>query len=90
MLLRHITRGGGGGGGQLSPALVRKLEESALMWIKKFPVCGHLLVQFLIQNEILRVSRGSPHRLFPCRAFLSRLVGECLLKCPYSKKTPLP
>ena len=39
---------------------------------------------------ILRVSRRKTGDFFPCGAFLSRVVDECLSKCPNSEKTPLP
>ena len=38
----------------------------------------------------LRVVRENNQIFFPCRAFFSRVVDECLSKCPNSKKTPLP
>ena len=28
-------------------------------------------------------------RFFPCGAFLSHVVGKCLLNCPNFKKTPI-
>ena len=40
--------------------------------------------------QFLRVSRQKKRRFFPCGAFLSRAVVECLSKCPNSEKTPLP
>ena len=39
-----ITRGGRG---EVSPALIQKLEKSALILEKKCPNCGHLWVKFL-------------------------------------------
>ena len=29
-------------------------------------------------------------KIFPCGAFLSRVLDDCLLKCPISKNSPLP
>ena len=29
-------------------------------------------------------------KIFPCRGFLFRVIVDCLLQCPNSKKTPLP
>ena len=40
--------------------------------------------------KFLRLSRRKKQISSPFRAFLSRAVGECLSKCPNSKKTPLP
>ena len=40
--------------------------------------------------KFLRVSRWKNGNFFLCRAFLSCSVGECLSKCPNSKKTSLP
>ena len=40
--------------------------------------------------KFLRVSRQKTRRFLPCGAFLSRAIGECLSKCPNSKKTPCP
>ena len=40
--------------------------------------------------KFLRVSRQKSRRFFPCGAFLSRVVGALLTKCPNFEKTPLP
>ena len=81
---RRVTRGGGGEGGFPCPS--SKIGKKCPNLEKKCLDCDHLWVQFIIQNEI---SRGKTHRFFPCGAFLSRVVGECLSKCPNLKKTPL-
>ena len=88
-LHRRVTRGGGGGG-EVSPALFEKLEKRALICGKKCLNCGHLWVKFSFKMQFLRVSRRKNQRFFPCRDFLSCVLGECLSKCPNSKKTPLP
>ena len=90
-LSRRATRGGedGGRGGGI-PALFRKLKKSALIWRKNVLIVVIYGYNFSIKMKFLRVSRGKTRRFFPCGAFLSRVVGECLSKCPNSKKTPLP
>ena len=96
---RCVTKGGGGGGrggwlgeggGEVSSALFEKLEKSALICGKKSRDCGHLWVKFSFKMQFLRVSREKNRRFFACGAFLSCVLGECLSKCPNSKKTPLP
>ena len=57
---------------------------------KKCPDCDHLRVKFSFRMQFLRVSKRKNQRFFPCGAFLSCVVAECLSKCPNSKKTPLP
>ena len=87
LTIRRVTRGGEG---EVSPALFQKLEKSPLICGKKCSDCGHLWVKFSFKMHILRVSRRKNRRFFPCEAFLSCVVGECLSKYPNSKKTPLP
>ena len=84
----HITTGGGGGG-EVSPVLFQKLEKSALICGKICRDYGHLWVKFSFKMQFLRVSKQRNQRFFPCRAFLFCVVGECLSKCPNSKKTLL-
>ena len=91
---RRVTRGGRGR--EVSPALFHKLEKSALICGKKCPDCCHQWVkfsfkmQFSSKMQFLRVSRRKKRRFFTGGAFLSCVLGECLSKCPISKKTPLP
>ena len=89
MQSRRVTRERGGGG-EVSRALFQKLEKSALICGKNCPDCGHLWVKFSFKLQVLRVSNRENRRFFPCSAFLSCVVGECLSKCPNSKKIPLP
>ena len=84
---RRVTRGGRG---EVSPALFEKLEKSTLICGNKCPNCGHLWVKFSFKMQFLRVSRRKNWRLFPRGAFLSCILGQCLSKCPNSKKTRLP
>ena len=70
----RVTRGREGG--EVSPALLQKFEKCPNLW-KKMP-------------WFLKVSRRKNRIIFPCGAFLSCVIGECLAKCPNSKKTPLP
>ena len=78
-----------GGRGEVSSALLQKLEKSDLICGKKCPDGGHLWVKFSFKMQFLRVSRRKNRRFFPYGAFLSCVVGECLSKCPNSKKSPL-
>ena len=83
--IRRLTRGGRGGGGEVvCPALFQKLEKNALVCGKKCPDCG-LLLWSSFKMQFLRVSRRKNRRFFPCGAFLSCIVGECLSKRPNSK-----
>ena len=87
--IRRVTIGGEGG--EVFPALFQKLEKKCPnLWGKKCPECGHPRVKFSFKMQFLRVSRRKNQRFFPCGAFLFCFVGECLSKCPNSKKTPLP
>ena len=86
MLGRREIRGGRG---EVSPAFFQKLDKSALICGKKCPYCGHLWVRLSFKMQLLRVSRRKYRRLFPNGGFLYCVVGECLSKCPNSKKTPL-
>ena len=90
-LSRRATRGGedGGRGGGI-PALFRKLKKSALIWRKNVLIVVIYGYNFSFKIKFLRASRGKACRFFTCGAFLSRVVRECLSKCPNSKKTPLP
>ena len=85
---RHITRRVESG--EVSPALYQKLEKSALIWRKIVLIVVIYGYNFSFKMKFLRVSRQINQRFFPCGTFLSRAVGECLSKCPNSKKTPLP
>ena len=84
---RGVTRGGRG---EVSPALFWKLEKSAPIWRKNALIVVIYGYNFSFKMRFLRVSRGKTRRFFPCGAFPSHVVGECLWKCPNSKKTPLP
>ena len=86
--LRRVTRGGEGGG-EVSPALFRKLEKSALIWRKNALIVVIYGYDFSFKMRFLRVSRGKICRFLACGIFLSHVVGECLSKYPNSKKTPL-
>ena len=86
---RRVTRGRKGGGGEVFIALFRKLEKKRPNWRKNALIVVIYGYNFSIKMKFLRVSRGKTRRFFPCRAFLSGVVGECLSKCPNSKKTPL-
>ena len=72
-----VTRGGGGG--EVSPALFRKLENSALIWRKNALIVVSYGYNFSFKTKFLRVSSGKTRRFFPCGAFVG--VGECLSKC---------
>ena len=87
IVFRRVTRGGGG---DVSPAPFRKLEKSALIWRKHSLIALIYGYNVSFKMKLLRVSRGKTHRFFPSRAFLSPVVGECLSKCPNSKKLPCP
>ena len=82
---RHVTRRGGD-----LPCPSSKIGKKCPDLWKKIPDCGHLWVKFSFKMQFLRVSRRKNRRFFPCGTFLSCVVGECLSKCPVSKKTPLP
>ena len=84
---RCVTRGAMG---EVSPALFQKLGKSALISRKNALIVIIYGYNLSIKMKFLRVSWGKISRFYPCRAFLSRVVGECLSKCPNSKKTPLP
>ena len=84
---RCVTRGGRG---EVSPALFRKLEKSALISRKNTLIVIIYGYNFSIKMKFLRVSWGKTRRFYAYGAFLSRVVGKCLSKCPNSKKTPLP
>ena len=75
----------GGEGGGSSPALSRKMENSALMSLIAF-IYG---LNFLIKVQFFSFQEKKPE-IFPCQTFLFRAVDDCLSKCPNSKKTPLP
>ena len=85
VVTRCVTRRGAGGGGLPSP--FSKIGKSALICGKKCPDFGHLWVKF---SFFLRVSRRKYRIFFPCGASFSCVIGECLSKCPNSKKTSLP
>ena len=91
-LLRCITRGREGEGvrGGGLPYPFSKIGKSALICGKTCPDWGHLWVKFSFKMQFLRVSRRKNRRFFPYGAFLSCVVGECLSKCPNSKKILLP
>ena len=80
---RRVTRGWKGGG--RSPLPFFKNWKSG----KKYLDCSHLWVKFSFKMGFLRVFRRKKRSFFRCGAFLSCIVGECLLKCPKSKKAPL-
>ena len=40
--------------------------------------------------QLLSVSGEKTRTVFPVGQFFLVVVGECLAKCPNSKKTPLP
>ena len=82
-LTRKIPRGG-------LPCPFSKNGKCVLISGEKCPDYGHIWVNFSFKMQFLRVSRQKDHRFFPCGAFLSCVVGQCLWKCLYSKKTLLP
>ena len=55
---------------------IRKLEKSALIWRKNALIVVIYGYNFSFKMNFLRVSRKKNRRLFPCGAFLSRVVGE--------------
>ena len=69
--------------GKKCPSLWKKNASIVVIYC-----CHPLWPPFKMQY--LRVSRQKNQRFFPCGAFLSCVVDECLSKCPNSKKTPLP
>ena len=77
-----------GGGGEVSPAVFKKLEKIVLIWRKNALIVVIYGYNFSFKMKFLRVSRGKTCRFLPYGAFLSRVVGACLSKCPNSKKTP--
>ena len=76
--------------GEVSPALFRKLEKSALIWGKNALIVVIYGLNFSFKMQFFRVSRQKNRRFLPCVAFLSGAVVECLSKCPNFEKTPLP
>ena len=56
---------------------------------KKGPACVHLWVKFFIQNIVLRVSRRTNSKMFPCWPLFLVFLTERLSKCP-SSTTPRP
>ena len=74
----------------MSLALFRKLEKSTLIWRKNALIVVIYGYNFSFKMRSLRVSRGKTRGFFPCQAFLSPVVSECLSKCPNLKKTHLP
>ena len=69
---RRVTRGEGG---EVSLALFRKLEKSALTWRKNalIVVIYGYSFSFKMKFLILRVPGGKSRRFFPCGAILSRV-----------------
>ena len=80
------SRGRGGG----FPCPFSKMGKKCPNWRKNSLIVAIYGYNFSFKMNFLRVSRGKTHKFFPCGAFLSRVVGECLSKCPKLKKTPLP
>ena len=72
------------------PCPFSKIGKNCPNFTKKCPDCGHLWQNFSFKMKFLRVFRRKTRRFFHYGTFLSRVVGECLSKCPNSKKTPLP
>ena len=71
----------------LFAALFQKLEKSALIFGKNFPIGVIYGLNVSFKMQLLRVSRVK--KLFFCVAFFSRVVA-IWSKCPNSKKTPPP
>ena len=67
-----------------------KIEESALIFEKKYPDRVHLWVKSSIQNVVLRVSRRKSAKCSPAGPFFLVLFTKCLSKCPSSTKHLLP
>ena len=65
-------------------------QKKCLNLRKKGPDYALLWVKFSIENVVWGVSKRKNTKMFPCGAFLSWLLTKCLLKCPNSKKPPLP
>ena len=85
---RRLTRGRRGEG---SPLPFFEKRKKVPWFGEKNDVVVIIYGQkFSFKMKFLRVSRRKSQIFFPCGAFLSRFVAECLSRCPYSKKTPLP
>ena len=86
----RVTRGGMGWRKGSLPFPFSKIGKKCPNLEKKCPNCGHLWVKFLIWNEIFESFQAKKWRFYSLRHFFSLVLGECLRKCPNSKKTPLP
>ena len=78
-----------GRGEEVSPALFQALEKSALIWRKNALIVIIYGLNFSFKMKFSRISRRKKPRFFPCGAFHSHPVCECLSQCPNSKKTHL-
>ena len=78
------------GGGRSPLPFFENWNKSVLIWRKNALTVVIYGYNFLFKMRFLRVSRGKTTKFLACGAFLSRVVGECLSKCPNSKKTPMP
>ena len=77
-------------GGRGLPSSFSKIGKKCPNLGKKCPDCIPLWAKFNIQNAIFKSFQAKKPKIFPCGIFLSRVVGECLSKCPNCKKTTLP
>ena len=85
-LPRRVTRGGRWGA--WCPLPFFRNWKKCPSFGQKCPDSGYLWVKFSFKMQFLRVSKKKPE-IFPCGASFSRVVHDCLSKCPNSKKTPL-
>ena len=83
---RHVPRGGRG---EVSPTIFQKLEKSALIWRKNTLILVIYGYNFSFKTKFSRVSRRKTRIFFHLGAFFSRVVGECLSKCPNSNSPTL-
>ena len=79
-----------GGGGGL-PCLFSKIGKKCPNFGGENAVVVVIYgLNFSFKVQFLRFSKREKPEIFPCRAFLSRVPDDYLLKCPYSNKTTLP
>ena len=79
-----------GGGGEVSPALFRKLEKSALIWRKNAMIVVIYGYNFSIKMKFLRVSRGKPVDFFPVGPFFLVLQVNVYRSALIRRKVPCP
>ena len=84
---RRVTRWGRGRG---LPCPFSKIGKKCPNLGKNTLIAVFYRSNFSFKMQFLRVSRQKHRWLFPCRAFLSCVVGESLWRCLFPRKLPCP